>query len=77
MPYNLRVIPVNEFLRTDVTGVVDLTASRELLRGLMAICAREHLDRILIDGREVDTLAGHVDLRRPLERDFSVVREER
>ena len=33
--------------------------------------------QILIDGREVDTLAGHVDLRRPLERDFSVVREER
>lgn len=31
--------------------------------------------QILIDGREVDTLAGHVDLRRPLERDFSVVRE--
>jgi hypothetical protein len=30
--------------------------------------------QILIDGREVDTLAGHVDLRRPLERDFSVVR---
>lgn len=33
--------------------------------------------QILIEGREVDTLAGHVDLRRPLERDFSVVREER
>ena len=31
--------------------------------------------QILIDGREVDTLAGHVDLRRPLERDFSVVRD--
>jgi spore germination protein GerM len=33
--------------------------------------------QILIDGREVDTLAGHVDLRRPLERDVSVVREGR
>jgi spore germination protein GerM len=31
--------------------------------------------QILIDGREVDTLAGHVDLRRPLERNLSVVRE--
>jgi hypothetical protein len=31
--------------------------------------------QILIDGREVDTLAGHVDLRRPLERDLSLVRE--
>lgn len=33
--------------------------------------------QILIDGREVDTLAGHVDLRRPLERDVSLVREPR
>ena len=32
--------------------------------------------QILIDGREVDTLAGHVDLRRPLERDLSLVRAE-
>jgi hypothetical protein len=30
--------------------------------------------QILVDGQEVDTLAGHVDLRRPLERDTSVVR---
>jgi hypothetical protein len=25
--------------------------------------------QILIDGKEVDTLAGHLDLRRPLEQD--------
>jgi spore germination protein GerM len=31
--------------------------------------------QILIDGSEVNTLAGHVDLRRPLERDLSLVRE--
>jgi len=31
--------------------------------------------QILVDGREVDTLAGHVDLRRPLERDLSLVRD--
>jgi hypothetical protein len=31
--------------------------------------------QILIDGREVDTLAGHVDLRRPLVRDRSLVQE--
>ena len=30
--------------------------------------------QILIDGKEVDTLAGHVDLRRPLARDDSLVR---
>ena len=31
--------------------------------------------QILIDGKEVDTLAGHVDLRRPLPRDASLVRD--
>ena len=30
--------------------------------------------QLLVDGREVDTLAGHVDLRRPLERNVSLVR---
>ena len=32
--------------------------------------------QILVDGREADTLAGHVDLRRPLQQDLSLVREE-
>jgi hypothetical protein len=31
--------------------------------------------QILIDGREADTLAGHVDLRRPLQQDLSIVSE--
>jgi hypothetical protein len=31
--------------------------------------------QILIDGKQVDTLAGHVDLRRPFERDTSLVRD--
>jgi hypothetical protein len=29
--------------------------------------------QILIDGREVDTLAGHVDLRRPLRKNDALV----
>jgi germination protein M len=33
--------------------------------------------QILIDGQQVDTLAGHVDLRRPLPRDTSLVRTQR
>ena len=32
--------------------------------------------QILIDGTEADTLAGHIDLRRPLQRDQSLVKEE-
>lgn len=32
--------------------------------------------QLLVEGKEVDTLAGHVDVRRPLVRDPSLVREE-
>jgi spore germination protein GerM len=32
--------------------------------------------QVLVGGKEVDTLAGHVDLRRPLEPDRSLVREQ-
>ena len=31
--------------------------------------------QILVDGQEVDTIAGHVDVRRPLQRDTSLVRQ--
>ena len=33
--------------------------------------------QILIDGKQADTLAGHVDLRRPFERDTSLVKENK
>ena len=31
--------------------------------------------QILVDGKEVDTIAGHVDIRRPLARNTSLIRE--
>jgi hypothetical protein len=31
--------------------------------------------QIMVDGREVDTIAGHVDVRRPLTPDTSLVKE--
>jgi len=33
--------------------------------------------QILVDGKEVDTLAGHVDVRRPLDRDATLVRDSK
>jgi hypothetical protein len=33
--------------------------------------------QILVDGKEVDTIAGHVDVRRPLTREMTLVREAR
>ena len=32
--------------------------------------------QLLVDGKEVDTIAGHVDVRRPLSRDVTLVRGE-
>jgi spore germination protein GerM len=32
--------------------------------------------QLLVDGKEVDTIAGHVDVRRPLSRDPTLVRGE-
>ena len=33
--------------------------------------------QILVEGKEVDTIAGHVDVRRPLERDSTLVRDSK
>src|SRR5262245_18630377 len=62
MAYDLRVIPISEFMRTDVSGEVDLPASRELLSGLMTICEREKIDRILIDGRAASSHSSVLDV---------------
>ena len=32
--------------------------------------------QLLVDGQEVETIAGHIDVRRPLERDMTLVREK-
>jgi hypothetical protein len=32
--------------------------------------------QLLVDGKEADSVAGHVDVRRPLERDMTLVRQE-
>src|SRR5262245_17975865 len=51
MSYDVRVISISEFLRTDVSRIVDLEASRTLLRNLVEMAARRDVDRILLDGR--------------------------
>jgi hypothetical protein len=32
--------------------------------------------QLLVDGKEADSIAGHVDVRRPLDRDMTYVRQE-
>lgn len=62
MAYDVRVIPIKEFLRTDVSGVMDLRASREALKELLAVCAQNNVYHVLIDGREASSRSSTVDV---------------
>ena len=52
----------------------ELLAVYAIVHAVTANLATIQRVQILIDGREADTWAGHVDLRRPLESDMSLVR---
>jgi hypothetical protein len=62
MAYDVRVIPIREFMKTDLSGEIDLHASRKLLSGLMAACKRQHMTRILIDSRETSSHSTMLDV---------------
>jgi hypothetical protein len=47
----LRIVPVREFLRTDVNGHIDLESSREVLRAIVRASASLGLYRVLVDAR--------------------------
>jgi hypothetical protein len=53
VPHDIRVIPAQEFLRADVHGRLDLTASKLLLEQLAAACAGSPERHILIDVRDI------------------------
>lgn len=46
-----------------------------LVNAVTANLPSVHRVQVLVDGAETDTLAGHVDLRRPLERDVTLVQD--
>ncbi|HEY7533296.1 MAG TPA: hypothetical protein VH681_11010 [Nitrospiraceae bacterium] len=62
MAFDMRVIPISEFLRTDVSGTIDFEASRAILRELLAVCAQHNVRHILIDTREASSKATSVDV---------------
>jgi len=62
MSYDMRVIPISEFLRTDVSGEIDLQATRAVLKELLDLCARNNIHHILIDTREASSRANTVDV---------------
>jgi hypothetical protein len=62
MACDVRVIPIREFMKTDLAGEIDLNVSRELLSELMAACKRENMTRILIDSREASSHSTMLDV---------------
>jgi hypothetical protein len=62
MTYDVRVIPIKEFMKTDITGELDMGATRDMLSQLMAACKRENITRTLIDCREASSHATVLDV---------------
>jgi len=62
MAYDVRVIPIREFMKTDIAGEIDLNASRGMLSELMEACKRQKMTRILIDCREASSHSTVLDV---------------
>lgn len=56
-------------------SLTELLTVQSLVNAVTANLPAVQRVQIMVDGKEVDTIAGHVDVRRPLVRDNSLVRE--
>lgn len=56
-------------------SLTELLTVQTLVNAVIANLPAVQRVQIMVEGREVDTIAGHVDVRRPLARDTSLVRE--
>jgi germination protein M len=57
-------------------SLMELMTVHALVNAVTANLPKIQRVQLLVDGKPVDTIAGHVDVRRPLVRDFSLVREK-
>ena len=62
MAHDVRVIPVREFMKTDIRGELDVAETREMLSQIMTACKREEITRILIDCREASSDSSITDV---------------
>ena len=62
MAVEVKIIPIKEFLRSDVSGNLNLEKSLSLLRKLVEECKTRNVDRILIDTREATSNASMLDV---------------
>ncbi len=56
-------------------SLAELLTIQAIVHAVVANLPKIERVQILIDGKEADSIAGHVDIRRPLTRDTSLVRE--
>jgi hypothetical protein len=56
-------------------SLTELLTVQAIVNAVIANLPAVQRVQILVDGKEVDTIAGHVDIRRPLVRDMSLIRE--
>lgn len=61
MAVDVRIIPISEFLRADVSGTL-METSLILLCDLIAACKEHNVDRILIDTREATSNTSVLDV---------------
>ena len=57
-------------------SLTELLTVQAIVNAVIANLPAVQRVQILVDGKEVDTIAGHVDIRRPLTRDLSLIRAE-
>jgi spore germination protein GerM len=56
-------------------SLTELLTVQAIVNAVIANLPAVQRVQIMVNGKEVDTIAGHVDIRRPLTRDTSLVRE--
>lgn len=55
MAHDIRIVSVNDFVRTDVSGNLDLAATRQVLKEIAAVCTAKTHYHVLLDNREAHT----------------------
>jgi len=55
MPYNLKIVPSREFIRTNANGEFDLEGTKEVLLSIFSKMKDVGVSEVVLDGREAYT----------------------
>lgn len=56
MPYDIRIIRSEEFIRLDAEGIIDLPTSQRLMSDAIWACVHSKIGRVLIDVRRATAM---------------------